>query len=65
MISCSGWILGKGWTTPGLVYEMTNAKSSRKVYRKPKHKELYLNAASYHHAAQKQAVMSTLVYRVL
>lgn len=33
------------------------------VYRKRTHPDLYLNARSSHHAAQKTTVLSTLVYR--
>jgi hypothetical protein len=33
-----------------------------KVYRKPRHTNLYLNA-KYHHPCNKQAVLSTLLYR--
>jgi hypothetical protein len=33
------------------------------VYRKPTHTNLYLHAKSEHHAAQKRAVLSTLVRR--
>jgi hypothetical protein len=32
------------------------------VYRKPTHTNLYLSATSNHHAANKQAVLSTLVH---
>jgi hypothetical protein len=33
------------------------------VYRKPTHTNLYLNAKSYHHPSNKQAVLSTLIHR--
>jgi hypothetical protein len=34
-----------------------------KVYRKPTHTNLYLNAKSHHHPSNKQAVLSTLIHR--
>jgi predicted GIY-YIG superfamily endonuclease/uncharacterized protein (UPF0335 family) len=48
-----------------LIYKQPNGKLGHKVYRKPTHTELYLNANSYHHPAQKQAVISTLIHRAL
>jgi hypothetical protein len=34
-----------------------------KVYRKPTHTKLYLNAKSRHHLSNKQAVLSTLIHK--
>jgi hypothetical protein len=34
-----------------------------KVYRRPIHTNLYLNAKSHHHPSNKQAVLSTLIHR--
>jgi hypothetical protein len=34
-----------------------------KVYRKPTHTNLYLNAKSHHHPSNKQAMLSTLIHR--
>ena len=48
-----------------LIYKHPNGKLGHKVYRKPTHTDLYLNANSYHHPAQKQAVISTLLHRAL
>jgi hypothetical protein len=36
---------------------------SCRVYRKPIHTNLYLNAGSHHHPSSKQSVVSTLVHR--
>ncbi|XP_018567608.1 uncharacterized protein LOC108908159 [Anoplophora glabripennis] len=34
-----------------------------RVYRKPTHKDRYLNAESHHHPAQKQGIINTLIHR--
>lgn len=45
-----------------LVYWKQDGCLGHVVYRKPTHTDLYLNANSAHHPAQKKAVLSTLVH---
>jgi hypothetical protein len=46
------------------IYRRSDGSLRHKVYRKPTHANLYLNAKSHHHPSNKQAVLSTLVHRV-
>jgi hypothetical protein len=45
------------------IYRRPDGSLRHKVYRKPTHTNLYLNAKSYHHLSNKQAVLSTLIHR--
>jgi hypothetical protein len=45
------------------IYRRPDGSLGQKVYRKPTHTNLYLNAKSHHHPSNKQAVLSTLIHR--
>jgi hypothetical protein len=45
------------------IYRRPVGSLGHKVYRKPTHTNLYLNAKSHHHPSNKQAVLSTLIHR--
>jgi hypothetical protein len=45
------------------IYRRPGGSLGHKVYRKPTHTNLYLNAKSHHHPSNKQAVLSTLIHR--
>jgi hypothetical protein len=45
------------------IYRRPDGSLEHKVYRKPIHTNLYLNAKSHHHPSNKQAVLSTLIHR--
>jgi hypothetical protein len=45
------------------IYRRPDGSLGHKVYRKPTHSNLYLNAKSHHHPSNKQAVLSTLIHR--
>jgi hypothetical protein len=45
------------------IYRRPNCSLGHKVYRKPTHTNLYLNAKSHHHPSNKQVVLSTLIHR--
>jgi hypothetical protein len=45
------------------IYRRSDGSLGHKVYRKPTHTNLYLNAKSHHHPSNKQAVLSTLIHR--
>jgi hypothetical protein len=45
------------------IYRRPDCSLRHKVYRKPTHTNLYLNAKSHHHPSNKQAVLSTLIHR--
>jgi transposase len=45
------------------IYRRRDGSLRHKVYRKPTHINLYLNAKSHHHPSNKQAVLSTLIHR--
>jgi hypothetical protein len=44
------------------IYRRPDGSLGHKVYRKPTHTNLYLNAKSHHHPSNKQAVLSNLIY---
>jgi hypothetical protein len=46
-----------------LTYRKPDDPWGHRVYRKPTHTNLYLNADYHHHPSNKQAVLSTLVHR--
>ncbi|XP_071441632.1 uncharacterized protein [Hetaerina americana] len=46
-----------------LIQRKEDGSLSHKVYRKPTHTDLYLNAKSHHHPAQRSAVLSSLLHR--
>jgi hypothetical protein len=46
-----------------VIYRRPDGSLGHKVYRKPTHTNLYLNAKSHHHPSKKQAVLSTLIHR--
>ncbi|XP_046393751.1 uncharacterized protein LOC124161474 [Ischnura elegans] len=46
-----------------LIERKENGNIGHSVYRKPTHTELYLNASSHHHPAQKKGVLTTLFHR--
>jgi hypothetical protein len=45
------------------IYRRPEASLGHKVYRKPTHTNLFLNAKSHHHPSNTQAVLSTLIHR--
>jgi hypothetical protein len=45
------------------IYRRPDGSLGHKVYRKPTHTNLYLNAKSHRHPSNKQAVLSTLIHR--
>ena len=45
------------------IIRKSDGSLGHRVYRKPTHTDLYLNANSYHHPSQKQAVLATLFHR--
>jgi hypothetical protein len=45
------------------IYRRPDGFLGHRVYRKPTHTNLYLNAGSHHHPSNKQAALSTLVHR--
>jgi hypothetical protein len=45
------------------IYRRLDGSLGHKVYSKPTHFNLYLNAKSHHHPSNKQAVLFTLVHR--
>jgi hypothetical protein len=45
------------------IYRRLDGSLGHKVYRKPTHTNLYINAKSHHHPSNKQAVLSTLIHR--
>ncbi|XP_023713951.1 uncharacterized protein LOC111867940 [Cryptotermes secundus] len=45
------------------IYRRPDGSLGHRVYRKPTHTNLYLNAKSHHHPSSKQAALSTLVHR--
>ncbi|XP_023703192.1 uncharacterized protein LOC111862214 [Cryptotermes secundus] len=45
------------------IYRRPNGSLDHRVYRKPTHINLYLNARSHHHPSSKAAALSTLVHR--
>jgi hypothetical protein len=45
------------------IYRRPEGSLGHKVYRKPTHTNLFLNAESHHHPSNKQAVLSTLIHR--
>jgi hypothetical protein len=45
------------------IYRRPDGSLGHKVYHKPTHTNLYLNAKSHHHPSNKQAVLSTLIHR--
>jgi hypothetical protein len=45
------------------IYRRLDGSLGHKVYRKPTHTNLYLNAKSHHHQSNKQAVLSTLIHK--
>jgi hypothetical protein len=45
------------------IYRRPDGSLGHKVYRKPTHTNLYLNAKSHHQPPNKQAVLSTLIHR--
>jgi hypothetical protein len=45
------------------IYRRSDGSLGNRVYRKPTHINLYLNAGSHHHPSNKQAAFSTLVHR--
>jgi hypothetical protein len=45
------------------IYRRPDGSLDHKVYRKPTHTNLCLNAKSHHHPSNKQAVLSTLIHR--
>jgi hypothetical protein len=45
------------------IYRRPNGSLGHRVYCKPTHTNLYLNARSHHHPSNKQAALSTLVHR--
>jgi hypothetical protein len=45
------------------IYRRPEGSLGHKVYRKPAHTNLYLNARSHHHLSSKQAALSTLIHR--
>lgn len=46
-----------------LICRKADGSLAHKVYRKPTHTDLYLNASSHHHPAQKRGILKTLVHR--
>jgi hypothetical protein len=45
------------------IYRRPDGSLGHKVYCKPTHTNLYLNAKSHHHPSNKQVVLSTLIHR--
>jgi hypothetical protein len=45
------------------VYKIPNSSLGHRVYCRPTHTDLYLNAGSHHHPSSMQAILSTLVHR--
>jgi hypothetical protein len=45
------------------IYRRLDGSLGHKVYRKPTHTNLYLNAKSHQHPSNKQVVLSTLIHR--
>jgi hypothetical protein len=45
------------------IYRRPDGSLEHRVYRKPTHTNLYLNAKSHHHPSNEQAVLSTLIHR--
>jgi hypothetical protein len=43
-------------------YRKTDGSLGHKVYRKPTHTKLYLQQNSHHHPANKQSVLTSLIY---
>jgi hypothetical protein len=46
------------------IYKRPDGTLGHKVYRKPTHTNLYLNANSHHHPSSKQALLNTMVHTV-
>jgi hypothetical protein len=45
------------------IYRRPDGSLGHKVYHKPIHTNLYLNAKSHHHPSNKQAMLSTVIHR--
>jgi hypothetical protein len=45
------------------IYRRSDGSLGHKVYQKPTHTNLYLNARSHHHPSSKQAALSTIIHR--
>ena len=45
------------------IYKRPDGTLGHKVYQKPAHTNLYLNADSHHHPSSEQALLNTMVYR--
>jgi hypothetical protein len=45
------------------IYRRPDGSLGHKVYHKPIHTNLYLNAKSHHHPSNKQAMLSTVMHR--
>ncbi|XP_046391246.1 uncharacterized protein LOC124159465 [Ischnura elegans] len=46
-----------------LIEQRADGSRGHSMYRKPTHKDLYLNGRSHHHPAQKNGVLRTLIHR--
>jgi hypothetical protein len=45
------------------IHKRPDGTLGHKVYRKPTHTSLYLNANAHHHPSSKQALLNTMVHR--
>lgn len=48
-----------------LIYKRGDGCVGHRVYRKPTHTDIYLNANSCHHPAEKRSVLNTLIHHAV